>query len=418
MKLFPTDVYLLGLKGGAECITLFILQSMKLILFLLMCLFCSVFSYAQRGKILQASSYYTSGKLDQAKKLVDEGMAHEACADYSKGYFMKGIIYQAIHESLSADYRKLDKNALEVAWESYKQLLRLDKKRKYDRRLEVYFKNLVIDYTDLGVERYNEGKYEEALLAFQRVLELDTSRVITKGKSSRVDTLMVFNAAISAQKAGDWGVSERYYKEALKYDYKPERCYAMLGYVLMRQEKTDEAVECLKRGYDLFPHNSYMLTELINYYLESDSPEKADDYLNAAIKADSGNFLYYRTKGILYEKLSQPGWALNAYQKALELNPEDFIAQYNVANIKLAEVIRFRRKVQSVVDVNLYKKEMEKLYRGYKEVIPYFERALELNPEDRNSMLILRGLYFNLRNEDGQYQRLYEEMKAKVEQTE
>lgn len=391
---------------------------MKLILFLLICLSCSVFTYAQKGKILQASSYYTSGKLDQAKKLVDEGMKHEACVNYSKGYFMKGVIYQAIHESLSEDYRKLDKNALEVAWEAYKQLLRLDKKRKYDRRLEVYFKNLIIDYTDQGVKRYKEGKYKEALLAFQRVLEVDSSRVMARGKNNKVDTLIIFNAAISAQKVGDWATSEHYYKQALKYDYKPERCYAMLGYVLMKQEKTDEAVEYLERGYHLFPHNSYMLTELINYYLESDSPEKADDYLNAAIKADSENFLYYRTKGILYEKLSQPGWALNAYQKALELNPEDFISQYNVANIKLTEVIRFRRKVLSVVDVNRYKKEMEKLYQGYKKVIPYFERALELNPEDRNSMLILRGLYFHLRNEGEQYQQLYEQMKAKTEQVE
>ena len=391
---------------------------MKLILFLLICLSCSVFTYAQKGKILQASSYYTSGKLDQAKKLVDEGMKHEACANYSKGYFIKGVIYQAIHESLSADYRKLDKNALEVAWEAYKQLLRLDKKRKYDRRLEVYFKNLIIDYTDRGMERYKEGKYKEALLAFQRVLEVDSSRVISRGKDNKVDTLILFNAAISAQKAGDWATSEHYYKQALKYDYKPERCYAMLGYVLMKQEKTEEAVEYLERGYHLFPHNSYMLTELINYYLESDSPEKADDYLNAAIKADPENFLYYRTKGILYEKLSQPGWALNAYQKALELHPEDFISQYNMANIKLMEVIRFRRKVLGVVDVNRYKKEMEKLYQGYKDVVPYFERALELNPKDRNSMLILRGLYFHLRNEGEQYQRLYEEMKAKAEQME
>ncbi len=391
---------------------------MKPILFLLICLFCSVFSYAQKGKILQASSYYTSGKLDQAKKLVDEGMSHEACANYSKGYFMKGVIYQAIHESLSADYRKLDKNALEVAWEAYKKLLQLDRKKKYDRRLEVYFKNLIIDYTDQGVERYKEGKYKEALLAFQRVLQVDSSRVISSGKKNKVDTLIIFNAAISAQKAGNWALSEHYYKEALKYDYKPERCYAMLGYVLMKQEKTDEAVKYLERGYHLFPQNSYMLTELINYYLESDSPEKADDYLNAAIKADPENFLYYRTKGILYEKLSQPGWAQDAYQKALELNPEDFISQYNMANIKLTEVIRFRRKVLSVVDVNRYKKEMEKLYQGYKEVVPYFERALELNPEDRNSMLILRGLYLHLRNEGEPYQRLYEEMKAKTEQME
>ena len=391
---------------------------MKRILFLSICLSCSVFAYAQKGMILQAGSYYTSGRLDQAKKMVDEGMKHESCADYPKGYFMKGVIYQAIHESLSEDYRKLDRNALEVAWESYRQLLRLDERGKYDRRLRVLFRNLMTDYTDQGVRQYGEGNYKEAMLAFQRVLEVGGSRVIARDRNGMDDTLIIFDAAVSAQKAGDFPASEHYYKLALDYGCKPERSYAMLGYVLMKQGKTGEAVGYLEKGHRLFPHNSYMLTELIDYYMECDSLEKAGNYLDDAMRDDPDNYLYYRTKGVLYEKLLQPGQAADAYKKALGLNPEDFISQYNMANIRLAEVIRFRRKVLEVEDVNRYKEEMKKLKQSNQEVIPYFERALEINPEDKNSMVILGKLYFHLRNEGEQYRRLYEQMKERAGQAE
>lgn len=391
---------------------------MKLISLLLILLSCSVLAYGQKGKILQASSYYTSGKLDQAKKLVDEGMKHDACSKYSKGYFIKGQIYQAIHESLSADYRKLDKNALEVALDAYRKLLELDKKGKYDKRLEVYFRNLITDFTTVGITHYKEQRYKEALAAFKRVLEVENSRVITKGRQPEIDTVIIFNAAVAAQKAGNRTEAEQFYKQALKYNYKLERSYAMLANVLLEQEKNDEAVECLHIGNALFPHNSYMLLALINYYMDSEHPEKADEYLDAALRDDPENALYYRTKGVLYEKLSRWKQAERAYEKALELNPEDFISQYNLANIKLAGVIHFRKKVLRFLDVNRYKEELEKLYDAYKNVIPYFERALELNPKDRNSILILRDLYFNLRNENAKYQSLYEQMKIRLEENE
>lgn len=35
---------------------------------IIMLLFCATFTYAQKGKVTQAQSYFTAGKLDQAKR--------------------------------------------------------------------------------------------------------------------------------------------------------------------------------------------------------------------------------------------------------------------------------------------------------------------------------------------------------------
>ena len=67
----------------------------------------------KKEKVTQAISYLTSGKLDQAKKLIDEAMGHESCVAWDKAYFTKGQIYQALYESPVADYKKLDSEAVE-----------------------------------------------------------------------------------------------------------------------------------------------------------------------------------------------------------------------------------------------------------------------------------------------------------------
>ena len=98
-----------------------------------------------------------------------------------------------------------------------------------------------------------------------------------------------------------------------------------------------------------------MLVELINHYLLGGEPEKAEVYLDAAIKQDPKNASFYRAKGTLYEKTERPAQAEEMYVKALELDPKDFLAQYNLGNIKLTEAINFHKKVQDIVSTNIIK---------------------------------------------------------------
>lgn len=378
-------------------------------------LFCATVMYAQKGKVMQATSYFTSGKLDEAKKLIDQAVVHEACVNFDKAYFVKGQIYQAIFESPLPDYKKLDPNALDVAWEAFQKVIELDVKQKYAKKLETQYRNLIIDYTNKAVEFYNAGDFKNALVAFKKVLEIEHSPIITQGKPAAVDTAVIFNAGVAAQRAGELADAEKFYKESLKYDYESARTYAMLANVLKEQGKEEEAVKYLHKGYELYPDDSYMLVELINYYLLGGQPEKAEVYLDAAIKQDPKNASFYRAKGTLYEKIEQPAKAEEMYRKALEIDPKDFLAQYNLGNIKLTEVIDFHKEVLNIVDADKYNKEMEKVYEKYAAVIPYFEKAEELNPEEKNTLTTLKELYFKLRNIDSKYQQKYDEVKTKLD---
>ena len=389
---------------------------MRKLSIILIMLFCSTMAFAQKGKVTQASSYFTSGKLDQAKQVIDEAIKHEACVNFDRAHFVKGQIYQAIFESQIPDYKKLDPNALDVAWDAFQKVIELDVKGKYTKRLATQYSNLIIDYTNKGVECYNNNQFAEALEAFKRVLEIENSPILTAEAPAKIDTAVIFNAAMTAQKAENWAEAEKYYKEVLKYDYNAGQVYAMLSLVLQEQEKDAEALEVLHKGYELYPDNSYMLVQLINHYLFSGEPEKAEVYLDAAIKQDPNNASYYSAKGSLYEKMKDPVKAEEMYRKTLELDPKNFMAQYNLGNIKLSEVIEFHKKVQDIIDIDEYNKEMEKVFEGYASVIPYFEKALELDPDEKNTVATLKELYFKLRDKDPKYNQLYEEMQAKFDQ--
>ena len=137
----------------------------------MMLLFCATSMYAQKGKVTQAISYFTSGKLKEAKEMIDVAIKHEACLNWDKAYFTKGQIYQAIYESENKDYKKLDPNALNVAWDAYQKVIELDVKQKYPKKLATQYQNMIFDFTNQAVGYYNAQNFKDALKSFERVLE-------------------------------------------------------------------------------------------------------------------------------------------------------------------------------------------------------------------------------------------------------
>ena len=398
---------------------------MKKLSFIIALLLCVNISFAQKGKVTSAVSFFTQGKLDKAKELIDEAIGHENCVNWAKAYMVRGQIYQAIFETQDENYKKLSKDPLSVAWDSYQKVIQLDEKNKFEKDLKTQYANLVIDFTNQGVICYNQGMktddtkdFKDAVNNFKRVLEINESPFGTQ----KVDTTVIYNAGVAAHKAGDLDEAIKFYKKSLELNYEAGKIYAMIANILLGQSraaneagdsvtgkaKQEEAVKFLHEGHKLYPDDNYMLVELINYYLMGDTPAKAEEFLDAAIKQEPNKAEYYRAKGSLYEKLNQPEKAEAMYIKTLELNPNDFFAQYNLGNIHLNRVIEDHKVVQDIVDAKEYNAALDKVMEKYEAVIPYFEKALELNPNDKNTLTTLKELYFRLRTKNKVYQEKYD----------
>ena len=79
---------------------------MKKLSFIIALLLCVNISFAQKGKVTSAVSFFTQGKLDKAKELIDEAIGHENCVNWAKAYMVRGQIYQAIFETQDENYKK------------------------------------------------------------------------------------------------------------------------------------------------------------------------------------------------------------------------------------------------------------------------------------------------------------------------
>jgi len=377
-------------------------------------LLCVSMVNAQKSKVTGASNYLTSGKLDKAKDAIDAGMGHEKCVAWPKAYLIQGKVYQAIFESPIPAYKALSEAPLKVAYEAYLKCMELDVKNKYQKAIKAQMTNLIPDYTNKAVQFYNAEDYSGALNAFEKVLEIENMEMFEADKLA-VDTAVIFNAGLAAQKANNLEAAIKYYKQTISYNYGGAKAYAYLSKVLKDNGNADESLIYLHKGFELFPDDAYMLVELINYYLLGGEPNKAAEYLDKAIALDPENGSYYRAKGNLYEKTNEPTKAKEMYEIAFSKDPKDYISQYNIGVLQLNVAEEARKVANDIMDQKKYDAAIKNLLKLYEEALPYFTKVIEIKPDEQNSVSTLKELYFKLRNEKPEYMKKYEEYKAKLD---
>ena len=386
---------------------------MRRISFVMAPLCCITFSAnAQKGKVTMAKSYFTSGDVAMAKKLIDQAMEHDGCADNAQGHFIFGQIYQSGIESgdksiaVSSDVKRV--------WEAYQEVEKLDVKKKYAKKLGAQYKNLFIDYQNYGIEEFNVNNFKEAYDAFITTLNIGKNPYYVAVVGEKVDTTIMYFAALAAHQSEDYANAEKLYKELLPYDFKSENVYEMLSFVLKTQGKEEEAVKIMTEGIKRFPNNNYMLVEMINYYLESPNPADAIPYLDEAIALNPTSVAFIRSKANIYDKIKDYEQAVKLYNEVLAIDPNDFFSTYSIGVIELQKVNDFQKEVQNISDFKLYDKKMAEVYENYKAVLPYFEKAHQLNSDDRNTMTTLKEIYYKLRNIDDKYEGMYNDMVNKL----
>lgn len=371
--------------------------------------------YAQKGKVALSKNFFASNKIDMAKKLIDEAMADESCADYAQGHFMFGQIYQACIENGDPGIRQMVSSSdVNKVWEAYQNVERLDEKGKFGKKLGTQYKNLYIDFQNYGIEEFNANNFTDAFKAFERTLEIGENKYYKAVVGDKVDTTIIYFAGLAAHQAQDYANAEKYYKQLIPYNFKAEDVYEMLSNVLKLQEKEEEAVKYMTEGIKKFPNNNYMLVEMINYYLDSENPADAIPYLDEAIAANPENIAFIRSKANIYDKIKNYEEAVKLYNQVLSIDPKDFYSTYAIGVIELEKVNAYQAEVQDISDFKKYEEAMKDVYKRYQDVLIHFENAYAINSEDRNTMITLKEIYYKLRNIDDKYEGMYNQINEKL----
>jgi len=353
--------------------------------------------YVPKGKVTKAETALTKGELDIAKAEIDEAFKVDAkgkVSASSKNWYKRGQIYKAIYLDDSTEYHELASNeeALKVAMESFNKVKEMDKATStYAIFVDTEINQLYGYIINNGAEKYNENEFAGAYEDFMTALE------VTPG-----DTTALLYGAVSAQQAemydealgayqimADNGVAKIDQYKTMIYLYRAEK------------EDLDKVLEVVDQALGQFPESNELIQEKITTLIIMERADEAQTELEAAIAKEPTNSLYYYFLGYLYDVKEDPDNSIKNYQKALELNPDYYEANYNIAVVYYNKAREIISELNNLSLDEYRKKETEYAERAkvhFEESLPYFEKAAEIKPDEDIQLLeTLEGVYLQLK---------------------
>lgn len=371
----------------------------KLLVLFAVIVYASVSAFAQKNKVQTAWNYYKYEELDKARTAIDEASTNEATIGMAKTWYYRGLIYQKMYKH--EKFGSLDPQCLTKALESYNKALEIEP--KYEFAEEINANRMIIgnNLYGSGVENFNAKKFDAALSDFESVLMITPN-----------DTLGILNCAYSAEKAGNKAKAKSYYNRLVDMRFKDPKIFIFLGNIYKSEGDSAAALSTIQKGRAMHPSDNSLVIEELNMYLFSGKDKEALESLNLAIQGDPKNANLYFAQGTVHDKIGKKDMAATSYKKAIELKPDYFDAYYNLGAMYFNEAAEMANKANELKSNTEYAKAKEKFEARFKESEPYLEKALELNPNDTNTMMSLKQLYARL-NENDKYDKLKAKMGGK-----
>lgn len=403
--------------------------------------------FAQRNKQVSAYNYEKAYRRDQkcsdlakAKEAIESAAQDAKTKDEAKTWYYRGNIYFDMLASKDQACKSLSDKALDECFDSYMKTLMLnfddpelkkldilnnqedglkfvkalsDKNTKYadpaynadiiGQRLPA-LKN---EYINLGVNHFQNTKdYKAAVQAFEQALAIS-------GLTFKVDTTVLYYAALASQNAKDNDKAIQYYSMLEQLGYAgPEGKDGPIVYlnhvnILLKDSMNEKAVAVLKKGREKYPSDKGLLNAEINYYIAAGKNQEAIQSLNQAIEHDPENALLYAIAGTVYEGLKENDKAIENYKKAIELDPENFDANFNLGALYFNTGAELNNEANEygIKEQDKYNATIKKANDSFKMAMPYLEKANQINPKDVSVVKPLLKVYATV-NETEKYKAL------------
>lgn len=372
---------------------------MKKIKFLIVAGFITGNLFAQNTKVQTAWNYLKYDKIADAIPEIDAAAKHESTMGKEKTWYYRGLIYQKASENveLKAKYP----NSLQLAYESFVKSHELNPKSEYVEDINLRKVNILNQMFQAGVESYNAKNFTASLEAFENILKLNAH-----------DTLALINAAFSADRSNNKEKAKTYFQQLVDMKTSDPKVYLFLGGIYKAEGDTAKGLSIIQMGRQMFPNDNGLIIEELNYYLLTGKTKEAIEQLNIAIAKDETNPNLYYARGNSFDKIGNTDKAKADYLKAIELKPDYFDAIYNLGAMYFNQGADLANKANNIPPSKQkeYDEAKKKADDKFKEAMPYLEKALELNPDDRSTLISLKQLYARI----GENVK-YEKIKAKLD---
>ena len=421
---------------------------MKKPILLLLTLFISLTTFAQKDEIKAAEKAFKKSDLAMAKTEIDKADALIANADdktKAKFYYIKGETYAGLSKTqpTSENYK--------VAADSFNSLFALEKEMgsdKYTKLAEPTLNTMISDLSSKGIKSYQDKNYDAAkselyqvynlsikdtafleyaanaaylakdfdtaLDYFTQLKNIEYTGIVTEYSAKNVDTGE--REAMSSVSQMNLMVKSKQYTDPKTTVTESKHPSIVKNIALIYVEKgdTDKAIGAIKDARKIAPDDVNLILTEANVQIKLGNKEEFATLMNEAIKLDPNNATLYFNLGVISGEQGDTEKSKEYYNKAIELKPDYVDAYINLGSAMLEDDKALVEEMnKNLSDFKKYDVIKAKQVKLYKEVIPVYENAYELDSNDIDTVRTLMSLYENAEMEDKfqQMREKYESLK-------
>lgn len=381
----------------------------KIIIFTLLAVFGTMTLYAQdvnpkkayRQAKRNLSSFEMDGskvqELDEAVDLIMAAAQDEEMKQDPDMWNTMGNIYSAY---LELDYKNslMDENykpqylqEANKAYMAYKEAYQVAEKDRDKDDALAGMGGLIQSMSNSGITVLQAGDPMGAYNIFRNVLDIHELLKENEKDSPLNDeeamNNQVFLAGYAALLAEQYELAKPYYEQLKANDYDDPSLYEGL-FKIKAQDDPAAASAILSEGREKYPDDLTLLYAEINAALQNNEIASLEAKLKEAIKKDPENVSLYTTTGSVYDRLFQEmtekdpekaktyfDSAKVYFEKALEVNPDNVDAIYSIGALYYNQAAQGTQELQELAD-DLTSEGMKKYDAKKLEVDKIFDEAL------------------------------------------
>ena len=362
-------------------------------------------TYAQKSKVLSTYKYTQAyltnlkcNELAKAKEAGDLAVKDESTGQWAKAWFYRGEVYYYIHTISDSACNRLDDESLDKAYDSFRKALKMDEKKRYEQKIHPKLAVISSYYMQQGADYFNKENFLASLRSFEKCNEV-------AGVFGKVDSLALYNAALSAEQVKNYDKAILYYSGLIDINYGGAKIYHFLKVAYEKAGNDEKAHETVMAGRKAYPNDEALIIDEIDYYLTNNKNQEALKSLENAINLTPDNHILHYAQATVYDKLKETELAEASYKRTLELDANYFDATYNLGALYFNKGVEILDEANNLPEskTNLFKEKKAQATKSFKSALPHLEKARELRPDDKPTLESLKKLY-SLTGNDAAYE--------------
>lgn len=395
--------------------------------------------FAQKANVKKAKNLALQETPDfsGARAAINEALTNEETKDLADTWYTAGLIgYQELSKENEKTYlgqARDEKRAGEAVVESFDYWMKaadlagqkvLDKKGNEvlaDKKTYALLQKKVLEYyknqelVKYGIYLNDQRDFATAYGVFQRHLSIPELSLMQNEKLQKempkdsIYDQYKYYTAIFAIQAEMHPEAIAVLEEMKDGNYEAITVNQFLYQEYVNVQDTANYVRVLQDAVVRFPQEPWFLQNLINHYIFSGQEQEAINYLDQAIAREPNVAQYHLIKGNLNENQKNYDAALADFDRALAIDPTMADAEAGKGRVFYNQAVKMNEDAALIADAKEYKKALEEMNAMFRQSMPFFEKAHELAPDNRDYMITLRGLYYRFDMTD-KYNAINEEL--------